>query len=387
MPTINEEIRDNMVRHQTYLLRYAGSVRNESTALLADTERRIRLVILDYADRLQGLNKLSKEARALMKELEEQILAIRAEAWAEIKSYAVEEFGEYAKLEGVASIRVIENPFPVALGLQPLPASQLALIANATPFEGRTLREWLARTENVDVDRIVRNAKIGIMQGETPTQVARRVFGTEAMRGRDGVTRKAFKDLESVYLTVTNGINNEVKSQLYAANDDIIDRELFVATLDIRTTLECASNDGKVFELGKGPKPPLHFRCRSLRVPYINPEALFKRGYDASFDKMTLKEFAKDNGLGKITKVDDLPRGYKTAYNTWKRGRVRELVGQVPAKTTFNDWLKGQSKDFQDEYLGKGKAEIFRQGKLSLDKFVTRDGQELTLEQLRKLAS
>lgn len=387
MATYNEQIRDNMVRHQTYLLRYAGSVRNTSTALLSDTERRIRLVVLDYADRLQSLNKLSKKARDLIKEMQAEIIAIRSEAWDQIKDVAVEEFGEYAKLEGAASIRVIESPFPFALGLQPLPAQQLALIANSMPFEGRTLKEWLNRTEDVDVDRIVRNAKIGIMQGETPTQVARRVFGTEAMRGKDGMTRKAFKDLESVYLTVTNGINNEVKAQLYAANDDIIERELFVATLDIRTTLECAGNDGKVFKLGKAPKPPLHFRCRSLLVPYINPEALFKRGYDASFDKMTLKEFAKNNNLGKISTVDDLPRGYKTAYTTWKRGRVRELVGQVPAKTTFNEWLKTQSNEFQDEYLGKGKAEIFRQGKLSLDKFVTRDGQELTIEQLYKLAS
>lgn len=383
--TINEKIRDDMVRHQTYLMRYAGGLRNGATAILEGTEQRIQALILEYSEKLQGVSPISKKGRALLAELQKEIAKIRGEAWEQIQANGIKDFEQYAKFEGAATLRLIEAPFPTALGLQPLTPKQLALIATAQPFEGRTLSEWLKRSEDIDVDRIVRNAKIGIMQGETPTQVARRVLGTMALDRRDGAARKAFRDLESIYLTVTNGINNEVKQQLYAENSDIIKLELFVATLDVRTTLTCASNDGKTFKLGEGPMPPLHFRCRSLRVPYISPDALTTRGFDSSFDKMTLAEFAENNNLGDIRKYADLPRGYKTAYNSWKRGRVRELVGEVPASTTFSNWLKGQTPEFQDEYLGKAKANIFRQGKLPLDKFVTRDGYELTIADLEKL--
>ena len=162
---------------------------------------------------------------------------------------------------------------------------------------------------------------------------------------------------------------------------------MFVATLDIRTTIECARNDGETFTLGNGPKPPLHFRCRSLRVPYINPDNLGNRGYDASNNKEFLREFARENNLGTITNYSQLPRGYKGAYNKWSRKRIRQEVGQVPATTSFQKWFDNQSSEFQREYLGPARFEIYRQHGLKLDKFVTRDGYELTVDQLNKLVS
>jgi hypothetical protein len=45
--------------------------------------------------------------------------------------------------------------------------------------------------------------------------------------------------------------------------------------------------------------------------------------------------------------------------------------------------LAKKSHEFQDEVLGKAKADIFRSG-VTLDRFVV-NGKELTLEQLRKI--
>ncbi len=49
-------------------------------------------------------------------------------------------------------------------------------------------------------------------------------------------------------------------------------------------------------------------------------------------------------------------------------------VGQVPAKTTYQDFLSRQPATFQDEVLGKTKGKLFRKGGMSLDKFVDRNG-------------
>lgn len=384
--TANEIILDSLVRHQTYLFRFAASQRNEAMKVLNETEETLRAIMFNYGDKFEDVPLISDKGRELTKQMTADIVRVRSTAWKTIIDKDLIDAKVLARLEQKAVTNVIENAVPVQLGLNPLPAPLLSKIALATPFEGRTLSEWLKRTGEVDVETIVKTAKNGIKNGDTPTQLARRVIGSRKLKRRDGVTRKAFNNLEAVYITVTNGIANEVKQAVYRENSDVIKKELFVATLDLRTTIICANNDGQTFKLGVGPVPPLHFRCRSLRVPYINPDNLLNRPFKLSTEKQLIKEFAAKRGITvKSNKYENLPRGTKTAYNLFARARMRELVGQVPATMSYSEWLGMQSVELQNEYLGIRRAEIFRQGKLSLDKFVTREGRELTIKELEKL--
>ena len=63
------------------------------------------------------------------------------------------------------------------------------------------------------------------------------------------------------------------------------------------------------------------------------------------------------------------------------------MDGQVAAKTTYDKWLRGRSVEFQEDILGVQKSKLFRQGGLTLDKFVDRNGAEYTLDELRKRES
>ena len=49
-----------------------------------------------------------------------------------------------------------------------------------------------------------------------------------------------------------------------------------------------------------------------------------------------------------------------------RRRRVRELVGPVPAETTYSQFLRRQSAAFQDEVLGRSRGRLFRSGRLDL---------------------
>lgn len=60
------------------------------------------------------------------------------------------------------------------------------------------------------------------------------------------------------------------------------------------------------------------------------------------------------------------------------------MDGQVPDKTTYQEWLKKQSVARQNEVLGVTKAQLFRDGKLTLDKFVSPTGHVYTLDQLKE---
>jgi hypothetical protein len=60
------------------------------------------------------------------------------------------------------------------------------------------------------------------------------------------------------------------------------------------------------------------------------------------------------------------------------------MDGQVPAETTYEDWLRTKPAAFQDEILGSEKGRLFRAGGLKLDAFVDRKGREYSLDELRR---
>lgn len=70
--------------------------------------------------------------------------------------------------------------------------------------------------------------------------------------------------------------SNEMEMQSYSECD--IEKYIFVATLDLRTSDICASLDGKVFDVkdampGKN-MPPMHPWCRSTTIEYVDDETL-----------------------------------------------------------------------------------------------------------------
>ena len=161
------------------------------------------------------------------------------------------------------------------------------------------------------------------------------------------VGAKVTQQAESLVRTTTNHIGSQARSATYAANDDVIIGEEFVATLDSRTSISCASLDGQVFDIGEGPMTPLHWGCRSLRVAKVNPK--FDLGSSI---------------VGERASID----------------------GPEAGNVTYGGFLKRQSDEVQIEVLGVRRAALFKSGKLSIRKFSDEDtGKVYTLKRLREL--
>ena len=264
-----------------------------------------------------------------------------------------------------------------------LPAVTLLTSIVATrPFHGNVLSQWSRNISRVDVERIEGQIRIGMVQGESSRDIARRVVGTKILQGEDGVTELTRRQAAALTRTAVNAISNQARREFFRANAQFFTEELYVATLDSATTPICRSLDGKRFPVADGPIPPLHFNCRSLRVGIIDGEVIGQRPMRAFTEPQMVREFTRQQGLKTLTRRANLPHGTKGRFDKFKAKRVRELTGRVPAKVTYQEWLTRQSREFQDDVLGKTKGVLFRKGGLKLDKFVNRKGDELTLSQL-----
>lgn len=378
--SVNEEILDAMVRHQTYLLRYSGYVRNRINTILNGTEEVLAEKIRDRLRNYSGLRTPVEWRR--LERLQKQLSVIRIGAWKEASEFLENEMIQLAYHEPLFLSSTLQAALPVVVETTMPSSRMLKSIALSRPFEGRILKDWASTMAADDVRRIHNAIQMGMVAGETNDAIARRVVGTRAMQGTDGVTQMSRRQVQAVTRTAVMHVANASRSEFFHDNADIIQGEQFVATLDARTTPICRANDGKVFELGTGPVPPLHYGCRSLRVAAINGALLGDRPAKPYTEKQLLREWGERNNLSGIASRDDLPYGTKGEFDKWRRTRVRQLVGQVPAATSYQKWLQGQSVEFQNDTLGVTKAKLFRDGGLSLDKFVNRNGDELTLAQL-----
>lgn len=380
--TANEALLDAMVRHQTYLLRYSGYVRNRINGLLDRTEPAIAQAVAEKLARGTGLSTPAEVRRlnSLLRVLE----GIRTRAWTNAAEFLSSQMVELAYQEPVQVQGFISAVAPVTVTTVLPQTPLLRAVALARPFEGRLLKDWAKNLETEDLRRVRAAVQLGMVSGETAKQITSRIVGDEALAYRNGVTHATRQQVQAVVRTAVAHVANSARNEMMLLNSDIITQELYVATLDARTTPVCRGHDGKRFPLGSGPRPPLHMQCRSLRVAVLDGDVLSGRPAKAVTEKQLLREFGEARGIPTAKSRDALPRGTKGAFDAFARKRTRELTGRVPASTSYQQWLMKQTHQFQEDTLGIAKAKLFRNGGLTLDKFVARDGTELTLGELAK---
>lgn len=375
MRTANEAFMDALIRHQIGLTRLAPGISRKIITLLNASEADLKEQIL--ARDLAGLS--TTRLRATFKALH----AIRSDAWKKTGIEWEQQMKDLAESEGAFMDMAINAVSPAILEMTMPSVAKLRGLVETTPFQGDVMSGWTARQEAGDIARIEQSIRIGMTQGESSDEIARRVLGTEEFMGTDGITQLTRNNAQSITRTAVNAISNAAKQEYYAENDDVFDMQVFLATLDSRTTLLCGSLDHQVFKIGEGPVPPLHWNCRSLRMAVMDADVVGERPASDFTEQQLLREYTEENDLEKVTDRADLPRGTKADYDKFSRQRMRDLTGTVPSTTTYQEWLSGQSDSFQDDILGPARGKLFREGGFTLDQFVSVKGDVLTLDQLK----
>jgi SPP1 gp7 family putative phage head morphogenesis protein len=223
-------------------------------------------------------------------------------------------------LLSVPDVSVVERALTLSELDLPVGAQSLTMAMAITEF---------AEAQAGNIRRIISD---GILLGDDIRSMSRAV--RELSEGRSRA------QAEALTRTLVNHTSAQAHKVFLEENASAFDGDEWVAVLDSRTTLICGGRDGTVYPIGKGPYPPAHWNCRSLRIPVLSKQ----------FEAATQKSNRKD----------------------------------------FDTWLKGQDAEFQDEYFsqfanGKEKSALFRRGGLDIQRFRDETGKNYSLDQLRGL--
>ena len=338
--SVNDDLLDALTRHQVYLQRLSGGIVRKVIALLNRSDARI-------VERL-----LSEDVSSLSRTRQERLLSeirrIVEGAYEDATGALQIELEGLAEYEGEFQLDLFRRTVPVDLETVTPSGEQIIAAVNSRPFQGKLLREVYKELPAASFRRVRDAIRGGFVEGLTTGQIVRSIRGTRAQGYKDGILQQGRRETEAVVRTATNHTANTAREYIYERNASLIKGVRWNATLDGRTTLICASRDGKVYDPGKGPRPPAHFNCRSSTSPVL--KSWRELGFDA----------------------DEVPAGTRASMD-----------GQVPADTTYDAWLRKQPRAFQDEVLGQKKAALFREG-VKVDRFVDRRGREFTLDELKR---
>jgi len=328
----NDKIEDAVTRHQVFIMRYS-----QGRERLAD----------DYVEKLieAVTERLGADIATVSPARLDQIIAEVAE---EIKSQSeeyeksvVDEMLEFIGYESEFNVNLLENAAAaVAVTAPALAILQAAMLLRRMPLEpdrSYTINEALQEYSGRKSRQIVQTIRDGVTLGQTSEEITSNIKNLTKLQQRQAAT---------LARTVTNYTSVQAREVVMRENPDITNSYKWIATLDGRTSLICASRDQQIFkESNESPKPPAHFNCRSTIAPVVEGD---------SADQF--RAALGDSGAQQVSK-----------------------------STRYETWLRRQSRAFQTEVLGVTRAKLFREGRISIGRFVDSQGATLTLDQLRKL--
>lgn len=343
--SVNEDLRDKIIRHQHWIERFKGGAVTRLLKVLRASEQDILAKIAKVDP--TGTSQRYTEQR--LNRLLGEIRDINAVMSSNLRDQIYEDVRGLGKYEAAFMTKLAKAVIPVKVDLISPNAEAVRAAVFGRPFNGRVLKDWVRDWEPRTFRRIQDALRMGVVQGETVDQLVRRVRGSQANGFRDGVLNINRAGAAALMRTAVNHTVDAARLATYEANSDVIKGEQWLATLDHRTCPTCGGLDGKEFELGKGPRPPAHVACRCVRVP-------------------VLKSW-KELGIN----AKELPESTRASMD-----------GQVPESLTYNRWLKDQPVSVQNEALGVSRAQLFRAGDLEVNDFTSPAGRLLSLPELAR---
>lgn len=279
-----------------------------------------------------------------------------------------------ARVEAQATVATLTGAFQAAIVPSLPPEDFFKRLVDDTLIQKAPSAEWWSRQAGDVAFRFKNELAFGLAQGETNAQIITRirgravswkmVDGERVYEYAGGVMQIARNNAAALVQTSVQTVANEARRATFDENSDYIKGIRQLSTLDSHTSPTCVAYSGAAWKLDADHTPiapnklpynggtPRHFNCRSLETPITK----------------TFREL----GIN----IDEPPESTRSSVD-----------GQVSAGITFHDFLQRkekQGRQFVDDLLGPGRAELWRDGKITLQQLLDARGRELSLAELRR---
>ena len=343
MGAVDDLIADALIEQAVDLLRLEGSYNKAVLKLLKDMEQRL-------TEALSGRN-LTEYSRQRLLDFLAETRSLIAQTYVAIRNEV--DLEGIAVIESRAVAASIRSAVGDRIGVGVPPLSTLRPLVSGLLIQGAPSKDWWARQAGDTQFRFANVVRQGIALGETNAQIVARI--RKGAGSQAPILEVSRRNAEALVRTSIQTVANKTRDAVFRANDDIIAGVRQLSTLDGRTSDICVAYSGGEWDNDRQPikptklpyngGPPRHWNCRSILTPIVR----------------------------------DLPG--LPAFRTSQRASAD---GPVRADITFAEWLAGKPKSFQDELLGPGKAQLWRDGTITLQQLLDQRGRPLTLQQLRE---
>lgn len=322
---------DASARHAVFLQRFAGGLSGEVQQILDEMRQDIERIFAAEPADLRADRVAAVLGRA------QSTITLRLNS---LSQHVIEQITELAADEAAFSVNMITEASTVPAVAVPAAAIRAGVLrtgmdAPVGPAQ-LTIAQALSAFSRAKSREIRQTIADQVGQGATLPEISRAVS--------DLINQRQKRHADTLTRTIVNHTSSRARHAALEENAGLLEGYEWVAVLDLRTTLICGGRDGRLYRLGQGPLPPAHWNCRSTIAPVVGEE----------FQKKSLPGFKKP-------------------------------TGKITPETTYGDWLKQQTADFQNEALGPTRAKLFREGGLTVDRFRNETGAVYTLEQLQAL--
>lgn len=400
MATANEAFQDLLIAHAIEVERFGNGLVRRLMRVLEQSDAELASTLIAELQALGPNVFLSTRKVRRLRKILKSLAAQRGEAYAAVHAQLREELRSFAVLEGRWTAKAFDDAVGVMEAQLVVPAiTTLRTVPTNRPIDGRFLKEWSAKLRADDAALIMKAVQSGLEQGLSLDEIVNGLRGTEEQGFRDGLLWSSRRHATDVVRTAANFVANTAREAVFQANTDLIQGLRWTSVLDGRTTLVCATRDGRVAVLGEDRlpddvprleppslRPPAHINCRSIMVAYISYIGIVgERPFVTSTltgreKRIEFRDLAREKAGRAWESMSRSARAaaVAAARNQWGI----ENIGRLPAKTTFLEFFSRQSAKFQTEYLGRVRYRLYTQGTLGLDDMVDASGKEYTLDQL-----
>ena len=370
MTSVNTKIADAAIGHQVDLLRVEAGLRRDVLTLMQTLSGDLAATLAKAGE--WDVESIPRKLKRLQG-LKGQTDGLIGDLYAKLESDTLTEMKDAATYAAQWAPQAINAAVGVDIASITLTPQLLNNLVKNTLVEGAPSSQWWSRqSDSLKMD-FSREMRMGILQGENLGDLTRRIRGRKENGYADGLlppaadaagkisrqaSTKATRAAEGLALTSVQQVMSDARMEAYQQNADIIKGVQQLSTLDGRTSATCRGLDHAARALDGSPLPglpllpsggpPWHWRCRSVLIPLT-------------------KSWAE---LG-IKGQKEIPPGTRASMD-----------GQVPDSMDYGTWLKGKPEAFQKEVLGKGRFELWRDGKADLKDMVDQRGRPVKVREL-----